>query len=56
MLPKVINYAIRFPAELRSFDSGHNWGTNYKLGDEVSTGPRNMEKNDGGLPGNKNVS
>lgn len=57
-LPVVINYAIRFPGELRSRSekerklSGFifNWATNFKLSNEFAAGPRNSEENDGGSP------
>lgn len=51
----VINYALRFPAELRQggvvvngfFD---NWATNFKLGSDFVIGPRNEDRDDGGEP------
>lgn len=57
-LPPKINYAIRFPAELRRNDSipndagafSSNWGTNIRFGIEFIPGPRNGASNDGGQP------
>lgn len=57
-LPDVVNYAIRFPAELRSNDTDalnfagffFNWATNFRLSSEFSIGPRNKDDNDGGNP------
>jgi ATP-binding cassette subfamily A (ABC1) protein 3 len=57
-LPSVVNYAIRFPAELRTNNSQEerfggfffNWRTNFKLADEFASGPRNKENDDGGNP------
>lgn len=52
-LPTVINYALRFPAELRpngSIGSSESWATNFKLGNSFDIGPRNKEDNDGGEP------
>lgn len=56
MLPLVINYALRFPAEMRTRDEGttgaftNNWVTSYKLGSDFSIGPRNKNDSDGGTP------
>ena len=53
-LPNVINYALRFPSEMRNNVSNtqggftNNWLTNYKLGSDFSIGPRNKEDSDGG--------
>ncbi|KAJ6635436.1 Phospholipid-transporting ATPase ABCA3 [Pseudolycoriella hygida] len=54
-LPNVINYAIRFPAELRRNQVVanaffENWATDYKLGSDFSIGPRNRYEDDGGEP------
>jgi len=54
-LPLVVNYAIRFPAELRqntTVANGffNNWATNLKLGSDFTIGPRNKDDNDGGEP------
>lgn len=54
-LPFVINYALRFPAELRQNTTSANafftnWATNRKLGNDFAIGPRNKEDNDGGEP------
>lgn len=57
-LPNTIDYAIRFPAELRTNDTTlqrfagffYNWATNRKLSDEFSSGPRNKDDDDGGSP------
>lgn len=53
-----MNYAIRFPGEMRSNNSGllklagffFNWATGTKLSNEFSIGPRNREDDDGGDP------
>jgi hypothetical protein len=58
MLPDVINYALRFPAELRTNDEYlqklggffFNWATNWKISDGFSIGVRNKDDNDGGNP------
>lgn len=64
-LPDVINYALRFPAELRSDNPDElrlagfffNWATEFKLTDEFAMGPRNRLDDDGGTPpGYINVS
>lgn len=54
-LPNIINYALRFPAELRkneTVDNGFfdNWATNLKIGGNFGDGPRKKEDNDGGEP------
>lgn len=54
-LPIVINYALRFPAELRRNVTAangffQNWQTDFKLGDSFAIGPRHKEDNDGGEP------
>lgn len=57
-LPKNIEYAIRFPAELRRNDSlpnnlggfSSNWATNIRFGIDFIPGPRNGVPNDGGEP------
>lgn len=57
-LPKIMNYALRLPAELRGLDSMSerfagfifNWATNFRLSNEFAMGPRNRLENDGGLP------
>ena len=53
-----MTYALRFPAELRGLSKqeaqfagfSFNWATNFKLSNEFSTGPRNRNDNDGGMP------
>jgi hypothetical protein len=57
-LPSEINYAVRFPAELRRNDSlpndlggfSQNWGTNIRFGLEFLPGPREGRADDGGQP------
>lgn len=57
-LPNNLNYAMRFPAELRRNDSlpnnlggfSSNWGTNIRFGIDFIPGPRNGAANDGGEP------
>jgi hypothetical protein len=57
-LPRAINYALRFPAELRTNDEYlsklgglfFNWMTNFKLSDGFTVGVRNKDDNDGGNP------
>lgn len=54
----MLNYAIRFPAEMRSDSSeaqqlagfSYNWGTDFKLNEAFLIGPRNRRDNDGGIP------
>lgn len=57
-LPKEINYAVRFPAELRRNDNlpndfggfSENWATNIRFGLDFLPGPRNSRADDGGQP------
>lgn len=57
-LPREINYAVRFPAELRRNDSlpndlggfSENWQTSVKFGLDFLPGPRNSRADDGGQP------
>ena len=57
-LPAIINYALRFPSELRTNDSfleslggfSENWATNFRLSSGFTIGPRNRFAQDGGRP------
>lgn len=57
-LPSDIQYAVRFPAELRRSDNlpndlggfSENWSTNIRFGLDFLPGPRNSRADDGGQP------
>lgn len=57
--PATVNYALRFPSEMRKNQTNNrnsggaftdNWLTNFKLGSDFSIGPRNKDYPDGGEP------
>lgn len=49
-IPIVINYALRFPSELRPVESGETWKTNFRISDSFVNGPRLKHDFDGGVP------
>lgn len=57
-LPPVINYALRFPSELRTNNSilarlapfTEHWSTNFRISSGPTVGPRNRFSADGGTP------
>lgn len=58
VLPDDLNYAIRFPSELRTENEAlrrftgffFNWATNFKVTNDFTIGPRNRNETDGGSP------
>lgn len=51
-LPIVIDYALRFPAELREGVGAfrENWKTNFRFSEKFVPGPREQYTDDGGVP------